>query len=109
MVPALDPPEEPLYVSMRELSRQPVFSPVSSIGDEVDLGNGAVGGSEEGADEEAEDSEVTALLASPLRRDSSLERPRRPSLRRSRRTASDGGSPLVEGLPYTGRRFCEYN
>ena len=68
----------------------------------------------EESDEDDEDLEVALLFATPpaatlQRRDSSLERPRQPLLRRSRRTASDGGSPLTGGLPYTGRPFCEYN
>ena len=68
----------------------------------------------EGEDrEDRMDLGLGALFFSPpaaersLRREPSLERPQR--LRRSRRTASDGGSPLAGGLPYTGRRFCEYN
>jgi len=66
----------------------------------------------------AAEGELAALFLTPpvanisLRRDSSLERPSRSQhrrSRRSRRTASDGGSPLAGGLPYTGRPFCEYN
>ena len=60
------------------------------------------------------DMEVAALFAtppvsSPNQEDPALGRPRRPALRRSHRSGSTGGSPLVGGLPYTGRRFCEYN
>ena len=67
----------------------------------------------EGEDEA--DLELARLFLSPpvmegaLRRESSLERPSRPAHRRSRRTASVGGSPLSGGLPYTGRRICEYD
>jgi len=48
-----------------------------------------------------------AAASPPLYRAS--ERPRRPTLRRSRRPTSEGGSPLNLGLPYSGRPFCEYN
>jgi hypothetical protein len=63
-------------------------------------------------DESEEDLEVANLFvtppaASPPTYDRATERPCRPALRRSRRSASDGGSPLVGGLPYTGRPFCE--
>jgi len=58
--------------------------------------------------------EVADLFATPPavahpQQDPLAERPRRPILRRSRRSSSEGGSPLVGGLPYTGRFFCEYN
>ena len=69
---------------------------------------------EAGHEEDEEDREVAEILASqPVAastpRDGSLDRGKRPATRRSRRTASDGGSPLTGGLPYTGRPFCEYN
>ena len=65
--------------------------------------------------EDEADLDVASLFLSPpvaegsLRREPSLERPSRPAHRRSRRTASVGGSPLLGGLPYTGRPICEYN
>jgi len=64
--------------------------------------------------EDEEDLEVWQLFRTPPAADSpprerASERPRRPALRRSRRPTSEGGSPLAGGLPYTGRRFCEYN
>lgn len=74
-------------------------------------------GIEEVNDEDEEDDddlEVAHLSASqPIVTPPLLEEPRgrsrRPVLRRSSRSASTGGSPLVGGLPYTGRPFCKYN
>ena len=64
--------------------------------------------------EDEEDLEVwqlfrTSPAAGSPPQERASERPRRPALRRSHRSASTGGSPLVGGLPYTGRPFCEYN
>jgi len=68
----------------------------------------------EGQEDEEVDLEVAALFATPpaavpQHPDRATERPRRPALRRGRRSASTGGSPLMGGLPYTGRPFCEYS
>ena len=66
------------------------------------------------AERDEEDPELVAILANrPVAvstpREGSLDRGRRPRTRRSRRAASDGGSPLAGGLPYTGRPICKYN
>ena len=94
--------DDHIYESLRNLWR-PEVSPASSARTEVmrsgDEGSG-------GVDKGEEEIELAPPLASPIRRDSSLERPRRP---RHTRRSSDGGSPLIKGLPYTGRRVCEYN
>ena len=96
--------EDHIYESLRNLWR-PEVSPASSARTEV-MRSGDEGS--EGVDEGELEIELAPPLASPMRRDSSLERPGRASLRRSRRTASDGGSPFLR-LPYTGRPLCEYN
>jgi len=67
-----------------------------------------------GHEEDEESAELAVILAArpvdaSTPREGSLDRGRRPATRRSRRTASDGGSPLTGGLPYTGRPLCEYN
>jgi len=64
--------------------------------------------------EEELDIEISFLFATPPAvvsppHERATEGPRRPASRRSRRPTSEGGSPLAGGLPYTGRRFCEYN
>lgn len=114
--PDLEPPEEDnIYESLRDLW-QPETSPPSSTRTEV-MRSGDEGSADEGEDEGEEDKEnvdpAVFFVAQPVGastpREASLDRGRRPSTRRSRRTSSLGGSPLSGGLPYTGRPICKCN
>jgi len=70
-------------------------------------------GEDEYETEDEVDMEVAALFATlPAaalhQEETATGRSRRPTLRHSRQTDSEGGSPLAKGLPYTGRPICKY-